>query len=274
MTQEQKKLKKIIDKDKELKGFKYEPEEIYFINRYITERNNNNDPFLVPKLVRNQFNILEIIYVPKKTTKEEYNRANSFKNISTFDGTSLYIKNADINSFDTSTPKREKAYKKAKKFIKDMINNKPTKGLYLCGRFTTGKTYLASAIAIEVAKYKKVLFVCYSDLVRIMKTLTFNPESEEKMKHLKRCDLLIIDDFGDATINKWFRDEVITSVLQYRNSASLPIILTSHFKYQDLIEKLIKYEDKDEASEKVSAVNIITKIKMLTEQVELTDIFK
>ncbi|MGI6360148.1 MAG: ATP-binding protein [Acholeplasmatales bacterium] len=166
--------------------------------------------------------------------------------------------------------KEELALKEAKNFIENYLSNKLTKGLYIYGKNRTGKTFLLSAIANELAlKDIKIVFAYIPDLIRNIHSGMNDNTLEEKVKLLKECQVLILDDLGSAVMSSWFRDQVFGSVIQYRLSLGLPVIISSNLDIKRLEAHLI---DPKIDNDRFNTVRIITRINELTTPVKLTEV--
>ena len=171
--------------------------------------------------------------------------------------------NASLEDFQLLTDERRKAYNYARTFVNNFKTGNDLKGMYLGGTFRSGKTYLASAIANEIAdKGYSVIVVYYPELSQVLKN-TFSEESEENfteiVEELKNCDLLVLDDFGGEAINPYIRDEALGVVLNYRMVKKKPVIFTSNINVSELVNVHLR---KDGSSgERIKAQRILERIK-------------
>ena len=180
---------------------------------------------------------------------------------------------ASFNDFSLTTDERRNAYTKARVFVNAFGTKDQEKGLYLCGKFRCGKTYLASAIAKAVAeKDKKVIMVYYPELSSILKG-SMNGDSDESFQQivteLKETDLLILDDFGGEACNPFIRDEALGVILQYRMVKKKPVIFTSNIATSRLADTSLRKDNSE--NEKIKAQRIVERIKELTEEILLTE---
>ena len=157
------------------------------------------------------------------------------------------------------------------KYMKDFINkfdtDKKLKGLYLCGSFGSGKSYLISALINEVSKkgYNSVILY-YPNLLSSLKA-SFNTEDFNiKLDSIMRSDLLLIDDIGAENNTSWSRDEILGTILQYRMDNDLSTFFTSNLNLEELEEHL---KATNNGAESVKARRIIERIKQLTNYMEL-----
>ena len=169
------------------------------------------------------------------------NYAKAFENetISKSKIKTLFISDETLNaSFDDvyiDKPTKKQARNACLNFVTNIDNSKT--GIYLCGEFGIGKTYLLSCIANELARRgKSVLYVYFPDLVRYLNGLIYeNNKLEEQITSLKECDVLILDDLGAEYLNSWFRDQVLGPVLNYRYLSKKPICVSSNLTPQDML---------------------------------------
>ena len=146
-------------------------------------------------------------------------------------------------------------------FMKDYLNGKKVKGLYLTGSFGSGKTYLIAALFNELAKKNvKSCMVYYPELLRQLKS-SFHSSYEEKFETVRTSPLLLLDDIGAENMTVWARDEVLGPILQYRMDEGLPTFFTSNFTIEEL-ETLLS--STGSANEKVKAKRITERIKQLS----------
>jgi primosomal protein DnaI len=142
------------------------------------------------------------------------------------------------------------------------------KGLYIFGKYATGKSYVMSAVAQALAlRGVSVLFVYMPDLVRSIKQGMNEGNLEERVNQLKQADVLMMDDIGGENMSTWFRDEVLVPVLQYRLSARLPVFMTSNLDFIQLVESLTLTKDE---TGRAKAARLVQRIKDLTTYVRLS----
>ncbi|CAM4308840.1 primosomal protein DnaI [Paenibacillus endophyticus] len=124
-------------------------------------------------------------------------------------------------------------------------NGLQEEGLYLAGRFGTGKTYLMCYLLHELAKtgYSGVI-VYMPDFVEDLKSLMHEPgKLKETVEMMKETDLLIFDDMGAENLNPWVRDHVLGAILNYRMQRK-PTFYTSNYEL-DALEQHFSFTSKD-----------------------------
>ena len=221
--------------------------------------------------------VLELKYKNGKI-KIEYKNINPHKEKSYLKALFLpqELLNASFEDFRLTTQERKAAYLYARRFINNFNTENAIKGMYLFGAFRSGKTYLASAVANELAdKGFSVVMVYYPELSQTIKSI-INGESEEYVldiiSELKNTDLLILDDLGGEAINSYVRDEVLGIVLNYRMIKQKPVIITANINQSQLVNVSLRKDGSD--SEKIKAMRIYERIKELTEEITLSEKFQ
>ncbi len=182
------------------------------------------------------------------------------KNVTYFD-IPRNIKSASFKDIYSDDKKRVPIIKYFKEFIEASIKGEKCKGLYLTGNFGTGKTYLIAALFNELSKKGlKSTIIYYPEFLRNLKS-SFKDDYEEKFDYIKKSKILLIDDIGAENCSSWNRDEVLSTILQYRMEEDLPTFFTSNFSLEELEEHLASTSS---GIEKVKARRIIERIKYLT----------
>ncbi len=259
-------MRKVVSSDPETKSLNLLDIDIYKVYQYILSRDDHfvKDGYQ-PVLKTDPY--IEIVYRPTKEKAEELRRQKIREHLKFYDS-EIYIQNASLSTFDVFNDEREKAYKLASGFVDNYRRDRYIKGLYIFGKYATGKSYLLSAIAQALAeKNVTVLFVYMPDLVRSIRQGMNEGNLEQRINQLKQADVLMMDDMGGENMSPWFRDEILVPVMQYRLSAQLPVFMTSNFEYVQLVEALTV--NKDEMN-RVKAARLIQRLKDLMTYVKLT----
>lgn len=175
------------------------------------------------------------------------------------------IKHASISSIYKDDKNRYNVIRYISTFMKEYLENKNPKGLYLTGNFGVGKTYLISAMLNELArKNVKSAIIFWPEYLRQLK-VAFNNQEEfkEKFNQIKMTPILLIDDIGAENMTAWARDEVLCPILQYRMEEHLPTFFTSNLNLEQLEQHLSITRD---GVSEIKARRIIERIKQLTNQ--------
>lgn len=180
-----------------------------------------------------------------------------------------YLIHAKLADFSLFNDERREALQASNQFILGFKKGDFIRGLYFYGKYRTGKTYLLSAIANALLeKNVSVVFAYFPDLVRNIKNAFSDNSLEPKVKQLKTCDVLILDDVGGEFMTAWFRDEIFGPILQYRLTVGLPILISSNYKMSDLHGVLAEAKD---GIDEVKAMRIIMRIRELTKEIKLSE---
>jgi primosomal protein DnaI len=211
---------------------------------------------------------IEIVYRPTKEKALEIKKERIKRNLKFYDS-EVYIQDANLKDFKCFNEERTQAFEKAQFFLDNYKKDHYEKGLFIYGRYGTGKSYLLSAIAQELAlKNVAVLFVYVPDLIRSIRQGMNDGNLEERINKLKQADILMLDDFGGENMSAWFRDEIIVPVLQYRLSAKLPVFLSSNFSLVQLLEALTLQKDE---TNRMKAGRLIQRLKDLMHYIKLSE---
>lgn len=121
----------------------------------------------------------------------------------------------------------------------------PNKGLYLEGHFGTGKTFLMSYLLHQMAESGYTGVIVYMpELVEELKfMMQDNQGLREMIETMKQADLLIFDDIGAENLNPWARDQILSSILNYRMNRR-PTFYTSNYDLAAL-EKHLSFTSKE-----------------------------
>lgn len=124
-------------------------------------------------------------------------------------------------------------------------NGLSTIGLYLVGKFGTGKTFLMCYLLHKMAEagYSGVI-VYMPEFIEDLKSMMLDsPKLRETVELMKETDILIFDDVGAENMNPWARDHVLGAILNYRMNRK-PTFYTSNYEL-DVLEKHFSFTSKD-----------------------------
>jgi len=108
--------------------------------------------------------------------------------------------------------------------------------LVLQGPYGCGKTHLAAAVANFVVEIGiPTLFLTVPDLLDSLRFSYNNPDStfEERFEDIRRCGLLIMDDFGTENATPWAQEKLF-QILNYRYINNLPLLITTNLSLNQL----------------------------------------
>ena len=142
------------------------------------------------------------------------------------------------------------------------------RGLYLYGEFGIGKSYILGCIANEL-KEKSIssMMIYVPEILRDLKAGFNDGTTNERYDAIRNAEVLILDDLGAEDVTAWSRDEVITSILNYRMVEQLPTFISSNFAIDDLVGRYAY--TKTNGKEETKALRMVERIRALCEEVEL-----
>ncbi len=156
-----------------------------------------------------------------------------------------------------------------KKFLETYQEDPNQMGLYLYGKYGTGKSYIMGNFAIELArKGIDTAFVYYPDFVRYIKSLITTGGIDSLIKDLKRIPILFIDDFGGESNSTFIRDEILLPILQYRMVNKKPMFVTSNLSDKEIIDHLAVSNKEVDV---IKAARIFERLRSLMKFMELKD---
>lgn len=183
------------------------------------------------------------------------------KNYTTFFETPRILREASLSEL-INEKGREEILKYIKDFYKKKIAGERVKGLYLCGSFGSGKSYILSALLNELSnKGFKTVNIYYPSLLKKLKSSFSESNYYEVLDEIMMSDILLIDDIGAENNSAWARDEVLGTILQYRMDNDLSTFFTSNFTIEELENVL---SETSKGSDEIKARRIIERIKYLT----------
>ena len=208
---------------------------------------------------------LEFDYHACKYQKKRLYEEAFLSYIETF-GVSNDIRNAKMKDIYVDDKKRIPVMKWMNAFIQTYEKNPHQKGLYLHGSFGCGKSYMIAAMFHELAKKKvRSAIVFWPEYLRELKS-SMGSDFKQKFTMIKTVPLLLIDDIGAEAVTPWARDEILSTILQYRMQEQLPTFFTSNLTIQELEEHLSITKGSVDI---VKARRIMERIKQLTYDTEM-----
>lgn len=142
---------------------------------------------------------------------------------------------------------------KVSEFLSD-----PKKGLYICGPSGCGKSTLAGFITRSLSRKEySIGFVHFPTYLIDLKNSFNEYGNDSNIEELRNVDFLIVDDLGGENVTSWSRDEVLFSILTYRNQNKKITIFTSQYMQDDLIKI---YSLKKDVREKIKVERLLNTI--------------
>ncbi|HEY4601102.1 MAG TPA: primosomal protein DnaI [Cerasibacillus sp.] len=174
------------------------------------------------------------------------------------------ILQASIQDIDNDS-ERGQAVLELHRFIRQVKDGVPEKGIYFHGPFGVGKTYFLGALANSLKDFNISSTLIYMpELVREMRASLKDDSVNKKIDIFKKADVLMLDDIGAEMQSAWFRDEILGSILQFRMMEKRPVFFTSNYSL-DQLEKMLATTRS--GVETVKAGRIIERIKQVSHEV-------
>lgn len=168
------------------------------------------------------------------------------------------FKSRTFKNYKCSTDEERKCFEIAKNYADNFEEHKKKgDGLYFEGTFGTGKTHLAAAIAISLMSRRiPVIFqTCSSMLADIRRSYDDKSLSEESIiRAYETADLLVIDDLGKEQCTDW-AVSVLYRILNTRYENMLPVIITTNYNTEDLVNTLSLNSDMNRVQSIISRLN-------------------
>ena len=148
--------------------------------------------------------------------------------------------NYKFDNFEVNS-NNKKVYQSLKEYSEKLANSVERKGLILVGNNGVGKTHLACSIANELIK--NGIPIIYGTLINLLAELknTYDVDNNisemEIIKLYEKVDLLIIDDLGKEKPSEWGLEKLFT-IINSRYENNLPVIITTNYDQNSLIDRL------------------------------------
>lgn len=159
--------------------------------------------------------------------------------------------------------------------IKSEMNN----GLIIYGNIGYEKTYFGACIANKMIEQNKIVLMEKSSSIIDRIKASFNKEGLSEIEIIElysNVDMLIIDDFGNENLSKWALEKLY-KIISNRYDNELPIVITTRYNKEQLIEQLSTENDTEIAEEIVEVLNemcygiAITEERKTKEKVSISD---
>lgn len=148
--------------------------------------------------------------------------------------------NYKFDNFETNNSNK-KVFDNLKNYSEKLVKGIEKKGLILAGNNGVGKTHLACSIANKLIE--NGIPVIYGTLINLLAELRNSYDTEnnisemEIIKLYKNVDLLIIDDLGKEKPSEWGLEKLFT-IINSRYENNLPVIITTNYNQNSLLERL------------------------------------
>ena len=160
---------------------------------------------------------------------------------------------------------RSKEKTEAMEIYMKYLRNEDNSWIYLTGGMGSGKSYLAAALSIDLAKRglkgkSPIFFINCAK--RFLELSDLNKQKSDdfkkKLELYSTVPVLVIDDFGHGVRNDFIRDAIINEIITTRCNKRLFTIITSNFAL-DEIEVLYSTS----SSGAIISKQIVKNIKMM-----------
>ena len=153
------------------------------------------------------------------------------------------------NLIITATNKKE--IEIVKDFTQKCINKNQKNGLIITGKSGVGKTHLATTILNKLTE--KDMLVLMGRLILLLDVIKdtfkdFSSKDKDIIELYSKVDMLIIDDLGTERISSWALEKLYT-IIENRNENKLPIIVTTRFDKESLLDRFYQSEDEELAED-------------------------
>ena len=130
-------------------------------------------------------------------------------------------------------------------------------GLIIFGNIGYEKTYFGACIANKMIEQNKIVLMEKSSSIIDKIKESFNKEGLSEIEIIElysNVDMLIIDDFGNENLSKWALEKLY-KIICNRYDNELPIVITTRYNKEQLIEQLSTENDTEVAEEIVEVLN-------------------
>ena len=155
------------------------------------------------------------------------------------------FKKYKLSNYLTNKEWQKSSLELAKNYLKDIINNKKYYWFYIGGISGSGKTHLCTGIITYLvnAKYDIKYFVWnteISNLISLKKSFSIDGQDEyrKKIKELKKCQVLYIDDFLQLDNNLEESMSIAYEIINARYTDDSLITIISSEIIQDKLYKM------------------------------------
>lgn len=143
------------------------------------------------------------------------------------------------------------------KFTDLCVKSEMKNGLIIYGNIGYEKIYFGACIANKMIENNKIVLMEKSSSIIDKIKESFNKDglSETQIIELySNVDMLIIDDLGNENFSKWALEKLY-KIISNRYDNELPIVITTRYNKEQLIEQLSTENDTEIAEEIVEVLN-------------------
>ena len=143
------------------------------------------------------------------------------------------------------------------KFTDLCIESEMKNGLIIYGNIGFEKTYFGACIANKMIENNKIVLMEKSSSIIDKIKESFNKDGLSQTQIIElysNVDMLIIDDLGNENSSKWALEKLY-KIISNRYDNELPIVITTRYTKEQLIEQLFTENDTEIAEEIVEVLN-------------------
>ena len=188
------------------------------------------NPMVINKLTYTN-GVVDVTITPCKKFLEKVSVESNLK-VNDFDGDSFDI---ELTKIDKSSA-RAKVLKKYSDYLEDVSDD----WIYITGSLNSGRTYLANALAVDLARKNKgpVCFINASLRFKEMADASYRDKARfQRMLDLfSTCQVLFIDDFGSELKTDFIRNGVLLPIINKRAAKHLLTVFTSDYTLDEICQ--------------------------------------
>ena len=143
------------------------------------------------------------------------------------------------------------------KFTDLCIKSEMKNGLIIYGNIGYEKTCFGACIANKMIEQNKIALMEKSSSIIDKIKESFNKKGLSEIEIIElysNVDMLIIDDFGNENLSKWALEK-LNKIISNRYDNELPIVITTRYNKEQLIEQLSTEDDTEISEEIVEVLN-------------------
>lgn len=170
--------------------------------------------------------------------------------------------NRSLSSWLRRTTNEQVAYDSAVAFGK-RIRAGEAPSLYIAGPIGTGKTMLASCLALDLIRCgKSVLWSNVGDLLRSLRATFGSKEQNEEsvIDRFAHASILVLDDLGKERPTEWAAEQLF-AIFNRRYDYGKPTIITTNYSGSDLIKRLTPKPDITGYADDTTARAIVDRLR-------------
>lgn len=202
-----------------------------------------NIPLWFPEFIREQMRfqpkcscLKDIVDEKKKQEEEEREKEIIRKKVKKYMNVSLIDKKFLKSKFENDKF-NEKILKISQKYAKAILEQKNiSKGILFIGDSGVGKTFISSCIANYLMDNGKTVLIINLGLYLNKIKREWAEAENDILNYIKKCDLLIIDDFGGERVTEFVIEKAFL-MIDTRYRSEKPMIITTNLNLSQLEKK-------------------------------------